>query len=168
MPLEGVQDATVDEIPGRSADSVEALYRREGRRLWRALLLYSGDREVADDAVSEAFAQLLRRGNAVQAPDRWVWKAAFKLAAGELSARGAMGGSAPDRAAPELPQRDERVAAALLQLSLNQRSSIVLHYYAGYTYKEVARIIRSTPSAVSVHVTRGRRRLKTLLEEYDA
>jgi hypothetical protein len=37
--------------------SVEELYRRDGERLWRALLLYSGDREVASDSVAEAFGQ---------------------------------------------------------------------------------------------------------------
>jgi DNA-directed RNA polymerase specialized sigma24 family protein len=40
-----------------SAPSVaERLYREEGRRLWWALVAYSGDEDVASDAVAEAFA----------------------------------------------------------------------------------------------------------------
>jgi RNA polymerase sigma-70 factor (ECF subfamily) len=150
---------------GASA-SVENLYRRDGERLWRALLLYSGDREVASDAVAEAFAQLLRRGDAVRAPDRWVWKAAFRVAAGELkSSRDRRRGVA--HLIPVAAGDNGRVADALLKLSPHQRSAIVLHYFSGYTYKEVATIIGSTPSAVSVHITRGRRRLRTLLEDLD-
>ena len=146
--------------------SVEDLYRRDGERLWRALLLYSGDREVASDSVAEAFAQLLRRGEAVRAPDRWVWKAAFRIAAGELKTRSDIRRAIGDPR-PVASGDDGRVADALLRLSSHQRSAIVLHYFSGYTYKEVATIIGSTPSAVSVHITRGRHRLRTLLEGLD-
>jgi DNA-directed RNA polymerase specialized sigma24 family protein len=38
---------------------LERLYRDEGARLWRALVAFSGDREVAADAVAEAFARAL-------------------------------------------------------------------------------------------------------------
>ena len=74
----------------------------------------------------------------------------------------------PDDIAQLVEPEDMRVAVALLGLSPHQRSSIVLHYFAGYTYKEVADIIGSTASAVSVHITRGRRRLRRALEEDDA
>ena len=45
-----------------STQQLEALYRDDGDRLWRALLVFAGDPEVASDAVAEAFAQALRRG----------------------------------------------------------------------------------------------------------
>ena len=63
---------------------VERLYRERGKRLWWALLGYAGDPEVASDAVAEAFAQLLRHGDAVRAPASWVWRAAFRIATAEL------------------------------------------------------------------------------------
>ena len=67
--------------------SIEALYRQDGDRLWRALLAYDGDPDVASDAVAEAYAQLLRRGGAVRDPQAWVWRAGFRIAAGELKRR---------------------------------------------------------------------------------
>ena len=146
---------------------VEELYRNEHQRLWRSVLLFSGDRQIADDSVAEAFAQLLKRGDAVRAPGRWVWKAAFRIAAGELKQRSSSI-TLPDDIAEIAQPEDARVAIALLGLSSHQRSSIVLHYFAGYTYKEVAKIIDSTAAAVSVHVTRGRRKLRIALEEDDA
>lgn len=71
----------------RIRSEVERLYREQGQKLWWAVLAYAGDREVASDAVAEAFAQVLRRGAAVRSPDKWVWRAAFKIAAGELKRR---------------------------------------------------------------------------------
>ena len=146
---------------------VEQLYRSQHQRLWRSVLLFSGDVQIADDSVAEAFAQLLKRGDAVHAPGRWVWKAAFRIAAGELQQRSSST-TLPDDIAEIAQPEDLRVATALLGLSPHQRSSIILHYFAGYTYKEVAKIIGSTAAAVSVHVTRGRRKLRTPLEDDDA
>jgi DNA-directed RNA polymerase specialized sigma24 family protein len=58
-----MQDAPVATDPDLS---VEAVYREHGAHLWRSLLLYTGDRDVASDAVAEAFAQAIRRGDEVR------------------------------------------------------------------------------------------------------
>src|SRR6478672_7261075 len=42
-------------------DSVEAVYRADAERLWRAVYAFAGDAEIASDAVAEAFAQVLQR-----------------------------------------------------------------------------------------------------------
>jgi len=76
-----VRDTRADQSP---ADAVERLYREQGDRMWRALLGFAGDPDVARDAEAEAFAQLLRRGAGVRDRERWVWRAAFRIAAGEL------------------------------------------------------------------------------------
>jgi DNA-directed RNA polymerase specialized sigma24 family protein len=41
--------------------------------MWQAVLAFAGDPEVASDAVAEAFAQALRRGDAIRSPERWLW-----------------------------------------------------------------------------------------------
>jgi DNA-directed RNA polymerase specialized sigma24 family protein len=71
---------------GRVED-LERLYRERGSRLWWALLAFTGDREVTNDAMAEAFAQALKRGDRIQVPERWVTRAAFRIAAGELKVR---------------------------------------------------------------------------------
>jgi RNA polymerase sigma-70 factor, ECF subfamily len=156
-------DAPVTEA--RHAD-LERVYREEVERLWRALLLYSGDPEVASDAAAEAFAQALRRGDALRSPGAWVWKAAFRVAAGELKRRRSASGPIPDHRA-ELPEDFTAVSEALGRLSPKQRASIVLHHYAGYSLKEVAEIIESTAPAVGVHLSRARRNMRKLLEDVD-
>src|SRR5947208_16332565 len=79
----------VREAPAGSsaAAEVERVYREKGDRMWRALLAFAGDPEVASDAVAEAFAQALRRGGEIRDPERWVWRAAFRIAAGALKER---------------------------------------------------------------------------------
>jgi hypothetical protein len=65
-----------------SKAAVEECYRAEHARLWRSLLLFSGDADLASDAVSEAFTQALHRGTAIRDLRRWVWRAAFAIARG--------------------------------------------------------------------------------------
>src|SRR5215217_8199313 len=66
---------------------VETAYRSIHPVLWRALLAYTGDREMASDAESEAFAQVLRRGDDVVDVASWVWRSAFAIAGGLLQRR---------------------------------------------------------------------------------
>ena len=158
----------VDRSPAGAARSeeVERLYRERGDRIWRAVLAFSGDPEVASDAVAEAFAQVLRRGEEVRDPERWVWRAAFRIARGELKERRRRPVvEAMETHEMEEPARD--LVVALGALSEKQRRAVVLHDAAGYPAKEVARIVGSTEAAVRVHLMRGRRRLRELLEDDD-
>jgi len=140
------------------------LYAREGERLWRAVFAYAQDRAVTDDAVAEAFAQCLRRGEAVRDPSAWVWRAAFRLAAGELKARRRFEPIGSDGCAPE-EGRAVEVLAVLADLPGNQRAVAVLHWYAGFDTAEVARMLGIGRGTVRVHLSRARRRLRTMLEQ---
>ncbi len=146
-------------------DAFESLYATHADRLWRALYVYGGDRDVASDAMAEAFTQLLHRGSEVRSPSRWLWRAAFRIAAGDLKAR-RMTEHLPtdfDLASPPTGE----LLPALRVLPLKQRAVLVLHYYAGYKAREIGDILGSTAATVRVHLSQGRKRLRTLLEEDD-
>ncbi len=146
-------------------DALEGFYRVERDKLWRALLLFCGDQEIASDAVAEAFAQALRRDAEIREIDRWIWRVAFKIARGELKRRGR---EAQLVDLPvEMPEPTADLSHALRQLSTKQRASVILRLYAGYSAKETAQIIGSTASAVGVHLDRARTRLRDLLKEHD-
>ena len=125
--------------------------------------MYARDREIANDAVAEAFAQALRRGPALRTPEGWVWRAAFRIARGEL-ARRRRGVPLADEPV-EISDASTVLAVALGALSPRQRGAVILHYYAGYPLAEVASILGSTTGAVAVHLHRARRRLRDLLTE---
>jgi RNA polymerase sigma factor (sigma-70 family) len=145
---------------------LERVYREQGARIWRAVLLSSGSREVADDAVAEAFAQALRRGRALRDPAAWVWRVAFRLAAGELKERGRMD-AFTDEPAAGLPDQFLDLWRAIAVLPPKQRASVVLADYAGWSHREIAKALGSSVSAVGVHVHRARNRLRDLLEDGD-
>ena len=145
----------------------EAVYRQHGHRLLRNVLLYAGDREVANDAVAEAFAQAIRRGNEVRDPLRWVTKAAYRIAAGELQVR-RRGDYPLAEGSYEMPEPTSELVAAFAKLSPKQRAAMILHFRDGYTLAEVAEIIGSTTSAVGVHLNRARKRLRDLMGDPDA
>ena len=149
-PCRGVvQDALVTAERG-----LERLYREDGARLWRALVAFSGDREVASDAVAEAFAQAIGRGDDLRDPQRWV-KDRRRFQAQVFDP------------GYEMAEPPARLVAGLARLSPNQRAALVLHYYAGYPTKEIAGIIGSSAATVRVHLSQGRKRLRRILEEHD-
>lgn len=149
----------------RDETDLESLYAEHADRLWRAIYAYGGDREVASDVTAEAFAQFLNRGSEIRSPARWIWRAAFRIAAGELKAR-RMTDALPTNLDLAYPSAGELLGTLSL-LPPRQRAALVLHYYGGYKAREVAEIIGSTSATVRVHLSQGRRRLRKLLEEDD-
>jgi RNA polymerase sigma-70 factor (ECF subfamily) len=158
-----MQDASVATDP---ALSVEDVYRDHGARLWRSLLLYTGDPDVASDAVAEAFAQAIRRGDEVRDHRAWIARAAYRIAAGELKTRQRHRYPIVETSY-EMPEPAWRLVAALAELSPKQRAAAVLHFRDGYTLSETAEIIGSTTAAVGVHLNRARKRLRDLLGDDD-
>jgi RNA polymerase sigma-70 factor (ECF subfamily) len=153
---------TVVATTADATQQLEALYRQDGDRLWRALLAFSGDPEVASDAMAEAYVQLMRRGDAVRDPQAWVWRASFRIAAGELKRRSTTTDRIPD--VGYLHQEvDTELVDALARLPDKQRAAVVLFYYADASLRDIAQRTGMSPLSVRVNLSRGRKRLKELL-----
>lgn len=152
------------DVAGAERSDLEAVFRAEAEKMWRALLGFTGSPEMASDAVSEAFAQALARGREIRSPSAWVWKAAYQIAAGELKRRSR---SHPMPVDP-VPDPDTRrdIVSALQRISPNQRAAVLMHDYAGYGTRDVASILGISRATVRVHLSQGRRRLRELLEDY--
>jgi RNA polymerase sigma factor (sigma-70 family) len=154
----------IDDVE-RDWSTIEEIYRTESSRLWRAVYMALGSREVANDAVSEAFAQLMVRGSSVRNPKAWVWTTAFRIGKGLLSDGHAQLQEAEAEA--NLPEPMLDLWLALGSLTRHQRAAVVLADFAGYRHSEIARMLGSTPAAVAVHVHRARAKLRDLLEDRD-
>ena len=149
--------------PVTATGEVEAVYRQDGDRLWRALYAFVGNEEVASDAVAEAFAQALRRGAAIRDVRSWVWRSAFRLAAGDLKRQSSLSRAPMPEGAFHDVHADEQLLAALQGLTPQQRAVIVLHYYADCPVREIARRTGINQLAVRAHLSRGRKHLRVLL-----
>jgi RNA polymerase sigma factor (sigma-70 family) len=148
--------------------SVEEAFTAMAPRLWRALLLYTGNHEVADEAVSEAFAQAVSASTPIRDVPGWVWTVAFRIAAGEMRRRAREGGEVP----LELPAPGSSDPSSLIdllraldQVSDLQRRALILRHYMGYSNVEIARILGSSPSSIGVQLFRSTRKLRRLLSE---
>ena len=138
----------------------EELYRTDGPRMWRSLLMLTGDTEAASDAMAEAFAQGLARGDAIRNPAAWVWKAAFMIARGELADRKGVSAVTEQYTVGDNPDEIIDLMASLRRLSPTQRAAVVLHHYVGYSVRDIAAMLETSRSAVGVHLFRGRNRLR--------
>ena len=147
-----------------AASRVERVFRDDSARLWRALFLSFGNREIASDAVAEAFAQALRRGAEIRDVAAWVWRVAFRMASREAAAARRMT-MLPDLVPYEMPESLVDLVDALARLTPHQRTAIVLAEYGGYSHREIAQLIGSSTAAVAVHAHRARKRLRALLED---
>jgi len=155
---------------GAGADRVREAYQSQHVRLWRALAAWSGSSDVADEAVAETFAQLLRRGAAVGDPVAWAWRTGFRIAAGELQRRRRDVrnelGEVPLPAAT--PDGVLDLLRALHHLTDQQRACVVLCDLLGYSADEAGRLLRTSAATVRVQRMRARRRLRAQLEVDDA
>jgi RNA polymerase sigma factor (sigma-70 family) len=158
-----VQDTVVTEP---EHEAVERVWAEDGPRLWRSLLAFTADADVASDALAEAFAQALGRGSAIREPARWIWRAAFRIAAGELQDRRRhveLVGELPY----DMPESTADLVRALRDLSPSQRAVVVLRLYVQMSSREVAEVLGITQTTVRVHLMQARRRLRPELEEHD-
>lgn len=61
--------------------------------------------------------------------------------------------------------RYQELYDALNRLGPTERTAVALFYLEGYSIKEVASIISTSPEAVKQHIYRGRQHLRNLLEK---
>ena len=148
-------------------DRVETAYRAVHPRLWRALLSYTGDAELASDAEAEAFAQALRRGDAIDDVATWVWRSAFRIASGLLANRSSS--SAPDAADDASPSSGSlaEFLGLLADLSPQQRACVALRYVGEFTPSEIGEVLGTSAGTVRVQLNRAHAALRETITEVD-
>ncbi len=145
-----------------TADRVERVYRAEHERLWRSLLAYTGDADLASDAESEAFTQLIGRGDEVRDPAAWVWRSAYRIANGLMDQR-----TRPVAATEVVDVTDWSVVDLLSMLdglSRQQRACVVLRYVGGFAGPEIAELLGTSAGTVRVQLHRAHETLRASLE----
>jgi len=143
---------------------LEHLYREAAPALWRAIYGFSGGRrDVAEDAVAEAFARAIEHLDRIREPVPWIYRTAFRIASRELQREKRLPPPAPDPVPGLDPGEIQDVIRALAILSPNQRAAVLLYDLEGFTGLEVARLLGMSSATVRVHLFRGRRRLRELL-----
>lgn len=138
------------------------LFRDVAPVLWRTMYAYTGGRrDIADDAVAEAFARALEYRSSIRHPVSWLYRVAFRTAGAQM--KQAAANASAGAVESSVSEEPHELIAALRLLSPSQRAAVVLHYYADLPIREVSRLMGTSSAAVKVHLHRGRHRLRMLL-----
>lgn len=155
------------------SESYAQLYASHATWLVRFVIMLVHDVHAAEDIVADAFAKVHRPWSAgrVEHPRAYLRATAANLAANHLRHRDVVrrarlrldadrrGDLAPEQ---QVCDRDE-LLDALRSLTVNQRITVVLHFYDDATYDEIADQLGCSQGTVRTHLSRGLARLRDQL-----
>jgi RNA polymerase sigma-70 factor (sigma-E family) len=167
----------VDRLPATNESRIGEMYRRHADAALRLAYLLTGDRQVAEDVVQDAFVRLA--GRLVHLRDPGAFDAYLRTTIVNLSrsyfrrkrverlylerAR-----ARPPLASPSRSIEDqEELWQALGRLSPRQRAAIVLRFYEDLPEGEVAKILQCAPGTVKSLVSRGLGKLRNEIGDED-
>jgi RNA polymerase sigma-70 factor, ECF subfamily len=136
---------------------LETLYRDRYFGFRNALAPIAGSQEAAHDAVQEAFAIALRERRKLRHSESlapWVWKIAYRLALRERG-RGLHEELPPDLTILD-PERDPELDDAIRSLSPRRRLVLFLHYFADFTYPEIAAALDLSEGTIAATLAQAR------------
>ncbi len=168
---------TVEHIGRREQDELaqarfDELFRAHQPRLVDALTLVAGDRELAADAVQEAFVKAhlrWRRIGRYDDPIGWVRRVAINRLKDEhrrgRRKRAAIQRLAAEPARPEEPHfADDELQRRLRQLPRQQRLCVVLRYVEDLSVADIATTLGVTEGTVKSNLYDARRQLRVFLD----
>ena len=155
-----------------SGQAIEHIVQEYSPNLYRFALAYLKNHAESQDVVQEVLIQLIQKRPVFSAEAQekaWLYKATANrckniLKSGRYKREAPMTEDIHDMEAPE--QADgQTVLNDVLSLEEKYRIPVHLYYYEGYSVKEIAKLTGTTPSTVSTHLDRARRKLKGIIGE---
>ncbi len=152
----------------------ERLYEQYATDVLRVCYFYLGDRQKAEDVCQDVFVRLIT--NAPELTEgrekAWLLKVALNrcrdLWRGAWVKRVVLGSPAFEMmpAPDERERRDDEDAmmTAIHQLPAPFREVILLYYYQNYGIGEIAELLGLPEGTISSRLSRGRKKLETILE----
>ena len=170
------------------ADAFGTLFARHRDRLWAVALRTTGDPEEAADALQDAMVAAFRRADSYRgdaAVTTWLHRIVVNACLDRIRRRKVRAADPlpdepeeqQDRAEAPSRDRDDPAAAAersevrralraaLDRLPVDQRVALVLVDVEGYSIEEASRLLDTAPGTVKSRCSRGRARLRVLLDE---
>jgi RNA polymerase sigma-70 factor (ECF subfamily) len=148
--------------------ALDRLVEHDYVRLVRAVALFSGTMDGAEDAVQEGLTRALeqsRKGRPIDCLEAWVVTTAFNHVRSRFcrAARRRERGDGADRALPSGPEAEALgsqlldLRAAVLSLPTRQREVVVMHYYLDQPISSIGDALGIGQSAVknALHKARG-------------
>ena len=150
------------------AREAERLVNTYSDLILRLSYTYLRSTQDGEDICQTVLLKLLTEDRVFESPEHeraWVVRVAINACKDELRAfrrRAVPLDAAAEAEAPEPPRSE--VLDAVMALPENYREAVYLFYYEGYSIDEIAALTGRSGAAVSAHLSRGRKKLKTMLE----
>ncbi|MEM7231952.1 MAG: sigma-70 family RNA polymerase sigma factor [Planctomycetota bacterium] len=154
------------------SEQLEQIYGAERQRLFRSAYVVTSRSDLAEDAVHEAFARLLRAPRCTQDLKAYVFRAvrnaAFDLSTSKL-AREQPRDEFPDPGAGPLESLEstdhaESLRALVESLRPKERDVVLLRLWADLSFREISDVLDSPSGTVSALYYRAIDRLRSAVE----
>ncbi len=151
-------------------EEVVRLFDQYAGDIYRLALSYLGSKQDAEDVVQEVYLKLLSKVLTLK-PDyekAYLMKMTVNRCKNLLKSSAYKDNVALEDAALtrfcELTDEERELCDVLMRMDAKTRVPLYLYYYEGYQYKEIARILKISESAVAMRIKRGKEQLKEKLE----
>ena len=151
----------------------EAAMERYADMVFRLAYSYLKNRADAEDVMQETLLKLYTQDafDTLEHERYWVVRVAVneckRLLRSPWRRRTGPLEEAPETAAFDTPAQSE-LFAEVMALPSRYRAAIYLHYYEGYSVREIAGAMNAKPSTVQTWLMRARGQLKTNLKEAES
>ena len=167
--------------PNRTyATEPERLVDTYADTILRVCYTYLRTTQDAEDICQDVLLKVLQRSQRFFSADHeraWIIRVAANAYKDLLKSRGARAtvalddapepASAPHATEAQLTAHSRSVLQSVMNLPTNYREAIYLHYYEGYSIKQIAELVGASESAVATRLSRGRAMLRPVLEGAD-
>ncbi len=169
--------ADADVALAMDEDAFRAFYDRTSGPLWGYLSRISGDRQVADDLLQEAYYRLLKCGVAFENETHrrnYLYRVATNLVrdsrrgARPLFDSGVEIADVPAGPGYASPEQRADVRRALGRLKPRERALLWLAYANGSSHSEIAGVLGVKTASIKLLLFRARRKLAGLLQRQGA
>ena len=148
-------------------EAVLRFYDKYADDAFRLAYSYLGSRPDAEDVVQDVFLKLIRSDITIAKGKEKSYiftmvanRCRDVLGSGNVVFRAPFEDAAGVKSDISFDEEDTEMLEAVSKLPDKLRAAIHLHYYEGYSLKEIADILQIAPSAVSMRLTRAKEILK--------
>jgi RNA polymerase sigma-70 factor (ECF subfamily) len=174
-------DQLIAALARQDLSALETLYDRYGKVAFSLAYRIVGDRGSAEDVVQDAFLSVWRQAKSYKrergSPKTWLMAIVHHRSIDKLRSHASNGSTIPIEDVPETYDdvpgvwqqvwaelRGESVRKALEQLPVEQKKSIELAYFSGYSQSEIAELMGVPLGTVKGRMRIGLQKLKAMLE----
>ena len=148
-------------------DLIEKIVRNNEDKLFRTAIAITGNKAEAEDIIQDAFIKLFEKNPCFETSEHetaWLIRVTVNLSKNRLRSGWWKKIIPLLDTYPAKTEEQHNLKESVLALPSKYRTVIHLHYYEGYSTKEVAEITEQKESTVRQQLTRARRMLKDFLK----